>query len=55
MTTIIRGARVLTLDAADTEHARADMLIEVVPDLSAPAADGRTIWRSVGLPTGGDG
>ena len=61
MTTIIRGARVLTLDAADTEHAKADILIEgatitaVGPDLSAPAADGRTIWRSVGLPTGGDG
>ena len=30
MTTIIRGARVLTLDVADTEHAKADILIEVV-------------------------
>ena len=28
MTTIIRGARVLTLDAADTEHAKADIVID---------------------------
>jgi 5-methylthioadenosine/S-adenosylhomocysteine deaminase len=28
MTTIIRGARVLTLDAADTEHANADIVID---------------------------
>jgi 5-methylthioadenosine/S-adenosylhomocysteine deaminase len=45
MTTLIRGARVLTLDAADTEYVRADILIEdatitaVGPDLSAPDAD----------------
>jgi 5-methylthioadenosine/S-adenosylhomocysteine deaminase len=42
--TLIRGARVLTLDAADTEHARADILIEgnliiaVGPDLIPPDA-----------------
>jgi 5-methylthioadenosine/S-adenosylhomocysteine deaminase len=45
MTTIIRDARVLTLDAADTEHAKADILIEgrtiaaIGPDLSAAGAD----------------
>jgi 5-methylthioadenosine/S-adenosylhomocysteine deaminase len=44
MTTIIRDARVLTLDAADTEHAKADILIEgatiaaIGPDLSAPGS-----------------
>ena len=44
MTTIICGARVLTLDAADTEHTKADILIEgatitaVGPDLLAPGA-----------------
>lgn len=51
MTTLIRNARVLTLDAADTEHARADILIEgdtiaavgadiVVPDADTIDADG---------------
>jgi 5-methylthioadenosine/S-adenosylhomocysteine deaminase len=45
MTTLIRGARILTLDAADTEHAKADILVEgttiaaVGPDLMAPGAD----------------
>ena len=45
MTTLIRGARVLTLDAADTEYAKADILIEdgtitaVGPDLGTPDAD----------------
>ena len=44
MTTIIRDARVLTLDAADTEHAKADILIEgstiaaIGPDLSGAEA-----------------
>jgi hypothetical protein len=42
MTMLIRGARVLTLDTADTEYAWADILIEdgtiiaVGPDLEAP-------------------
>ncbi len=42
MSLLIRGARVLTLDAADTEYARADILIEgnliaaVGPDLPPP-------------------
>src|SRR5438046_1872273 len=42
--TLIRGARVLTLDAADTEYPRADILIEgnlivaVGPDLIPPDA-----------------
>ena len=45
MTTLVRGARVLTLDAADTERAKADILIEgtmitaVGSDLVAPGAD----------------
>jgi cytosine/adenosine deaminase-related metal-dependent hydrolase len=45
MMTLVRGARVLTLDAADTEHAKADILIEgtliaaIGPDLVAPGAD----------------
>ena len=44
MTTLVRGARVLTLDAADTEHAKADIVIEGTmsprrPDLVSPDAD----------------
>jgi 5-methylthioadenosine/S-adenosylhomocysteine deaminase len=45
MTTLIRGARVLTLDVADTEYAKADILIEgtkiaaVGPDLAVPCAN----------------
>jgi len=52
MTTLIRSARVLTLDATDTEYARADILIEdgtiiaVGPDLAAPDAD---VIDAVGL------
>ena len=44
MSTLIRGARVLTLDAADTEYPRADILIEgnlivaIGPDLIPPDA-----------------
>ena len=42
-----------------TEHAKADILFDgatitaVGPDLSTPAADGRTILRSAELPTVG--
>jgi 5-methylthioadenosine/S-adenosylhomocysteine deaminase len=45
MTTIIRGGRILTLDAVDTEHAKADILVEgatvtaIGQRLSAPGAD----------------
>ena len=52
MTTIIRGARILTLDAADTEHAKADILVEgatitaIGTDLSA---SGEAVIDATGL------
>ena len=51
MTTLIRNARILTLDAQDREHARADILIEddriaaIGPNL---AADGARVIEAAG-------
>ena len=54
MSLLIRNARVLTLDAADSEHARADILIEgsrivaIGPDLQAPASKDLRIVEAAG-------
>jgi hypothetical protein len=46
MTTIIRGARVLTLDVADTEHAKADIVTNGAT-ITAVGPAVPTHWRAM--------